>query len=350
MTDMRVIELTAHGGLDGFRAATRPVPEPGPHEVRIRLAAAAFNPVDYKLRQGRFGGELPVVLGQDLAGRVDAVGPGVTEHAIGDAVVAYLGGPGSNGSYAEYVCVPVAFVAAAPRNLDPCQAAALPLVGLTAWESVMERPRPAPDQPVVVFGASGGVGTLAVRLLRHLGVTRILATFGGAASRAYLIDELGFAETDLIPYRGLPADAIAARLIEATDGLGAAFVYDFVGGAMKEAAAECLAINGRLVTIVEEPQDPYPELWNGRESPFFHHSAAIEFQFLGARALFGVPQVWPVYRRELRALIALVDEGAVAPPRAIVVGPLAVATVAEAHRRMEAGGGGGKLVMQISDF
>src|ERR1700751_3223972 len=103
---MKVIAIDAFGGSDQFQEREQKRPRPGPGEALIRIRAGSFNPIDYKIRQGRFGGEVPLAPGHDAAGVVEEIGKDVHRLREGDEVWAYLGGPCTNGSYAEYVCVP----------------------------------------------------------------------------------------------------------------------------------------------------------------------------------------------------------------------------------------------------
>ena len=132
---MRALVLTRHGGPDAMELRDVPVPTPRPGEVRVRVRAAGLNPVDVKIRQGqlrvisRF--PLPIVAGNELAGEIDALGDGVSGLTVGDEVFARVD-KNTLGAFAEYACVPAAFVARKPRSLDLEQAAAVPLAGLTA--------------------------------------------------------------------------------------------------------------------------------------------------------------------------------------------------------------------------
>src|ERR1700752_3575266 len=103
---MKVIAINRFGGIENFCEAQRDIPKPGAGEVLVRIYAGSFNPIDYKIRQGRFGGDLPIVLGHDAAGVIEEVGKNVRRLRVGDEVWAYLGGPCSNGACAEYVSVP----------------------------------------------------------------------------------------------------------------------------------------------------------------------------------------------------------------------------------------------------
>src|SRR5947207_4941620 len=158
-----------------------PRPEPGPGELLVRVRAAGVNPVDYKIRDGAVKVLLPfsfpLILGTDLAGDVEAIGPGVTKFTLGDAVYARLDND-RIGAFAEYAVVRESAAARKPARLDYTQAASLPLVGLTAWQTLIELARLRAGQKVLIHAGSGGVGTVVIQLAKHLGAQ--VATTAGA--------------------------------------------------------------------------------------------------------------------------------------------------------------------------
>jgi NADPH:quinone reductase-like Zn-dependent oxidoreductase len=195
---MRALYVPAAG--EQPRLSDLPVPTPGEGQVLIRVKAAGLNAIDNALAAGMMAGMLehayPLVLGRDAAGVVEAIGPGVTEFAVGDEVLGHvlLAAPVQVGTLAEYALLPAAATAAKPAGLDWLTAAALPLAGAAASAAVSAAD-PQPGQIILVVGATGGVGSYAVQLLATLGIT-VLAT-------------------------GTPADA------ERLTGLGAATVLDY---------------------------------------------------------------------------------------------------------------------------
>jgi NADPH:quinone reductase-like Zn-dependent oxidoreductase len=343
---MRVVEVRAFGGVERLEDAERPMPVPGRGEVRIRIRAAGFNPVDYKWRQGPGGPPLPVVLGREVSGMVDAVGEGVTAFREGDAVFAYLGAQASNGGYAEALCVQEVLVAHKPASLSFAEAAAIPVASLTAYDSVVEKARVERGEAVFVAGAAGGVGSAAVGLLRHLGATPLLVTAGSDASAAYLVKELGVRPGDVVRYAGKGTEALAAELRERTGGWGVAAAFDFVGGAMKRLCFDTVAADGRVVSIVEEPPDYPLNLWDEDTSPLMVRSVSFHFVQLGARARLGPPSSWVSYGQRLAKLAALYETGALPRPRVERVGSLSSATARRAHTLLEEGHVRGKLVME----
>ncbi len=344
---MRVVEVRAFGGVERLEDAERPLPVPGRGEVRLRVRAAGFNPVDYKWRQGHISPHLPVVLGREAAGVVDRVGEGVTSFREGDAVFAYVGAPASNGAYAEALCVPEGMVAPKPSRLSFAEAAAVPIAGLTAYVSVVERARVGRGEPVLVAGAAGGVGSMAVPLLRHLGAAPLLATAGSDASAAYLVEGLGVRPEEVVRYAGKDAAGLAAEVRERAGGWGVAAAFDFVGGAMKRLCFDAVAPDGRVVSIVEEPPDYPLNLWDENTSPLMVRSVSFHFVQLGAPARLGPPSGWAAYGQRLRRLAELFESGALPRPRVEGVGPLSADTARRAHTLLEGGHVRGKLVMEL---
>ncbi|MGC4888844.1 NAD(P)-dependent alcohol dehydrogenase [Micromonospora sp. DT227] len=175
---MKAIVQDRYGPPETLTLADVPVPQPTADQVRVRVEAAALNAYDWHATRGdpwlarlAMGRTRPRarIRGRDFAGRVEAVGADVRQVRVGDPVYGDLGD--ANGAFAEYVCVPEDLVAAAPANLTPQQAAALPLAGTTALLGLRDAGRVQPGQRVLVNGASGGVGTLAVQLAKAFGAT-----------------------------------------------------------------------------------------------------------------------------------------------------------------------------------
>src|SRR6266567_6262078 len=148
-----------------------PRPEPGPGELLVRVRAAGVNPVDFKIRDGAgkvlLPFSFPLILGNDLAGDVEAIGPGVTKFKVGDAIYSRLD-KDRIGAIAEYALVRESAAAKKPARLDYVEAASLPLVGLTAWQALIDLAQLKPGQQVLIHAGSGGVGTFAIQLAKHL--------------------------------------------------------------------------------------------------------------------------------------------------------------------------------------
>ncbi len=170
---MRALVLDAYDAPFRLTKVARPVAGPG--QVLVRIAASGVNPLDTKIRAGAAAHAkhpLPAILGIDLAGEVVAIGPGVTAFKPGDQVYGMTGGVGGRqGSLAEYAAVEADLLAHKPANLTMREAAALPLITITAWEGLVDRANVQSGQTVLVQGGAGGVGHVAVQIARAFGAT-----------------------------------------------------------------------------------------------------------------------------------------------------------------------------------
>ena len=216
-----------------------PVPQPGPGQVLVRIAASGVNPLDTKIAAGaapHARPRLPTILGIDVAGTVEAVGDGMTTFHVGATVYGMAGGIGGiQGSLAEYGVFDAALLAPVPLGLSMREAAALPLVFITAWEGLVDRAHVKAGDSVLVHGGAGGVGHMAVQLAVALGAT-VYAT-GSAASRD-AIEALG---ARFIDYRTSTVDDYVAKH---TGGAGFDIVYDTVGGATLDASFQAARLYG----------------------------------------------------------------------------------------------------------
>ncbi|SCG78106.1 NADP-dependent oxidoreductase [Micromonospora humi] len=177
---MKAVRFHEFGGPEVLRYEDVEQPTPGAGQVRIRVAATSFNGVDGNIRAGFMQGPIPVELphtpGLDVAGTVDALGAGVDDVAVGDQVVGFLPMTGT-GAAAEYVIAPSEILTGAPRNIPLADAAAFPLVGLTAWQALFDHGKLTAGQRVLVNGAGGAVGGYAVQLAKEVGA-HVIATAG----------------------------------------------------------------------------------------------------------------------------------------------------------------------------
>jgi NADPH2:quinone reductase len=183
---VRAMVIPQFGGPDLFEERDVERPQPGPGEVQVRVVAAGTNPVDAKLRaHGSSAGlEAPIILGADISGVVEEVGPGVTDLAPGDEVyyTPEVFGARSNGSYAEYHVASADIVAKKPASLSH-EAAAVPLAGGTAYEAIVRRLAVRVGETLLIHGGAGGVGSFAVQIAKAAGA-RVLATAGPTTKRS----------------------------------------------------------------------------------------------------------------------------------------------------------------------
>lgn len=217
---MRAIRQEVLGGPEVLELVDVPRPDPGPTEVLVRVTAAGVNPVDYKTRaSGGFLGSPPFTVGADVAGEVAALGPGVTRFAVADRVFGMPRFPHEAAAYAEYVTAPSRQLARTPERLTDIEAGALPLAALTAWQALVETADVQPDQRVLVIGAGGGVGHLAVQIAKARGAHVVAAS---RAAKHALLTDLGADET--IDYTERQLGDAAAEIDVAFDVTGRSFV------------------------------------------------------------------------------------------------------------------------------
>jgi NADPH:quinone reductase len=249
---MKAIVMTATGGPEVLQL--QEIPKPAirqPEEVLVRIKAAGVNPVDSKFRtRGTlYPDRHPTVLGCDGAGIVEAVGEGVNSLKVGEEVYFCFGGiGGSQGNYAEYAVINYRFVAKKPRSLSFAEAAAAPLILITAWESLHDRARLQPEQAVLIHGGAGGVGHGAIQLAKRAGA-QVCATVS-SEEKAEFVRSLGADHT--INYR--QTDFVEAVLAW-TNGKGVDVAFDTVGGETFEKTCAAVAIYGDLVTVLQPKPD-----------------------------------------------------------------------------------------------
>ncbi|HJV25965.1 MAG TPA: NADP-dependent oxidoreductase [Aromatoleum sp.] len=241
--------------IDSFRPAADvvvsevPIPEPGPGEVRLRIAYAGVNPVDWKICQGAmqavFPHRFPLTLGWDAAGIVDRIGTGVSHLRPGQRAMGYCrqyGTPVERGTYAEYICVPEDLLVRVPDGLSLKAAAALPLPFLTARQALIEAGGLKAGETVAIVGAAGGVGSLAVQIARLQGA-RVLA-YSRPGNEDYV--------------KALGADRVLDTLSlfdpGASGGEQPDLIFDCIGGEALAAAIERVRSGGRVVTIAGQPE------------------------------------------------------------------------------------------------
>ncbi len=192
MARMKAVHIESYGGTGVFVYTDTSRPEPGEGEVLIHVHAAGVNPIDWKTRQGNgVAGWLgpqpfPLILGWDISGEIEAIGPGVSQFAPGDAVYGMIRFPEPGNAYAEYVTAPVTDIALKPRSITHIEAAAVPLAALTVWQALFERANLQKGQTVLIHAAAGGVGHLAVQLARWKGA-HVIGT-ASARNTAFLHD------------------------------------------------------------------------------------------------------------------------------------------------------------------
>lgn len=257
---MKAIELREFGGPEVLQLRDVPVPEPGEGQVRVKLVASGVNFIDIYRRSGQYKLQLPTILGDEGAGTVDAVGPGVTDLSVGQHV-AWAQAPGS---YAEYVVAPASKLVPVPEGVDPKVAAAVMLQGMTAHYLAHSTYPLKRGETALIHAAAGGVGALLVQIAKRLGA-RVIATVG-SEQKARVARDSG--ADDVIIYTQSDFEAETKRL---TGGVGAHVVYDSVGKTTFDASLNCLRPRGYMVLFGQSsgavpPVDP--QILNAKGSLF----------------------------------------------------------------------------------
>ncbi|MEM9332325.1 MAG: zinc-dependent alcohol dehydrogenase family protein [Pseudomonadota bacterium] len=243
---MKAMTLNAYGPEATFEAADIPKPNPIPGHVVVKIAASSINTVDTMIKNmGEdlpLSPSLPAVLGMDFAGTIAAVGEGVTHFTVGDEVYGCAGGlMDIPGALAEYMLADAQLIAHKPRSLTMSQAAAIPLVGITAYEG-LTRAGVSKGQNVLIQGGAGGVGHLAVQIAKHLGAN-VFAT-GTGDTQTKLISDLGTVPIDFM------TEKVPDFVDKYTDGVGFDVVFDTVGGANMPNSFEAAKLNGHIASTV----------------------------------------------------------------------------------------------------
>lgn len=245
---MKAMVIESFGGAEQLHLDDFPMPKPADNEVLIEIYYTAVNPVDWKIREGMLKGlmqhEFPLILGWDAAGVVASTGKNVTHLKKGDEVFAYCRKPVVKwGTYAEFVAFAADHVALKPKNITFAQAAAIPLVGLTAWQALFEFAKLQPGETILIHAGAGGVGSLAIEFARQAGAK--VYTTASQENHGY-VKKLGAHVA--IDYS---RDSFVQK-IRSLEPCGVDVVLDCVGKKTLQDSFLVLKPGGRVVSIVEQ--------------------------------------------------------------------------------------------------
>lgn len=305
---MKAIRIHEFGGPEVLRYEDIPESQPGPGEVRIRVIAAGVNPIDWKIRRGYMALPLPMTVGSDVAGVVDAVGQGVDSFQPEDEVFGKASA--GQGGYAEYTVVNSTQIAQKPKSIGFIESAAIPTAGLAAWQSLFDIAGLERGQTVLIHGAAGGVGSFAVQFAKWKGAYVI----GTASSKnAEFLKGIGCDE--VIDYRNQQFEEIVSNLD---------VVLDTIGGDTLERSWGVLKPRGFLVTTVASIPEGTPQ----------KHGVRAERLMTQADG------------KELAQIADIIDERKIKP---IVTTVLPLADAQKAHEMSESGHTRGKIVLRIAE-
>ena len=324
--------VDAAGALEDFEL---PVPEAKGRDILVAVKAVSVNPVDTKVRRGVEPSEnAPKVLGWDAAGIVQSVGPGTKLFKPGDEVF-YAGSLDRPGTNSEYHLVDERIVGRKPKSLSFAEAAALPLTSITAWEAVFDRldagkPVAGSANAILVIGGAGGVGSIAIQILRQLTGITIIASASRPETQAW-VKEMG--AHHVVDHRK-PLDTEVKRL-----GIGApGLVFSTTEtGKHLDAIVELLSPQGRFCLIDD------PQAFDVRS--FKRKSLSLHWELMFTRPLYGTADIEEQHKL-LNSVSALVDEGKIRTTLAENYGSINAANLLKAHALIESGRSRGKIVLE----
>jgi NADPH:quinone reductase len=329
-SSLRAMVIRRFGGPDVFEEMTQSRPTVTPNSVLIRVAATSVNPIDTKIRAGavpHLAPPFPAIPHEDVAGVVEEVGEGVTHLQVGDEVYACT----RNGALADYLLVPAASVTQKPPSLSFEEAAALPLVTLTAWEALFDRLNLQAGQRILIHGGTGGVGHVAVQLAKAAGA--VVHTTVSTSEKAQIAKELG--ADAVINYREETVDEYVNKY---TDGAGFDLVFDTVGGENLDRSFAAVKTGGSVAAIAARSTHDLTPLHN---KGLTLHVIFLMLPLLSGKGLERHGQV-------LHKLVPLVEQGQVKP---LLDGTsYTFRDVAQAHQRLASGQALGKITLTNERF
>lgn len=328
---MKAIAITQFGDVDAFKIIELEKPTVKPGHVLIKVEATSVNPLDFKLRKGFFPDlvpSFPMILHGDVAGVVVDVGEGVCDFKVNDEVYGCAGGLlAMQGALAEWMLVDAHLIAHKPKSVSFMEAAALPLVSLTAWEALITKANVQKNQSVLIHGGTGGVGHIALQLAKSLGAK--VFTSHSEEHKAILAKQLG---TDItINYKTMQPEQYVEKY---TENRGFDVIFDTVGGDNIHQCIKAAALYGQIVSIL-----PCGTLETGAA---FLKALTLHFVLQPLPLITGMNRTH--YGEILRKIAAMVDCGIIKP--LIDKHAFTMQDVAAAHDHLEKGRAIGKVVMR----
>ncbi len=327
---MKAVVIEAFGGIDVFKVRDMPKPELLPGHVLVRVSATSVNPLDFKIRSGTLepiSHPFPAILHGDVAGVVSDVGEGVSQFKVGDEVYGCAGGVASyQGALAEYMLADTDLLAHKPKKLTMRQAAAIPLVAITAWEALIDRAKLKAGQKVLIHAGTGGVGHMAIQLAKWRGAnvfTSVSTEDKGAIARGLGADELIFYKKE----------SVEEYLQRCTGGAGFDVIFDTIGGVNLDVSMQVLAHHGQVISI---QGDTTHDL-----TPLFMKNGTLHMVLMLAPLLSGYGR--STHGKIMEKVSELVDHGLIRP--LLDEHAFNFTQAGKAHALLESGKALGKIVL-----
>ena len=312
MKTMQAIRIHQYGHEDVLSYEQARIPDIGEDDVLIKVMATSVNPIDWKVREGflrdRIPHNLPLILGWDVSGIIEACGKNVHHFSPGDEVYSHPN-LARDGSYAEYICVNASEITYKPQTLSHKEAASLPLAGINAWKALIEVGELQSGQNVLIHEAAGGVGSLAVQIAK----SRDTYVFGATSRSMELLEELGV--DSIINYE---TENFYDKVVNID------FVLDTLGGGIQGKSWSVLGFDGMLASLVSPPSPP-----GSSEARRLRHAYVTD-----------EPDA-----ESLKKLTMLVDKGALRP---VIGHEFPLHAIAEAHQLSRSGQSHGKIVISVA--
>lgn len=326
---MKAMVIQEYGAAEQFVEQEFPMPEIQPGHVIIKVAATSVNPLDTKIRAGlvQANPPFPAILHGDVAGIVTEVGEGVENLAVGDEVFGFAGGlKNYQGALADYMLADARLLAKKPDNLAFGEAAALPVVFITAWRALIDRAQIQPKDKVLIHAGTGGVGHIAIQIAKWAGAQ--VYTTVSREEKAEIARQLGADET--INYK---QESVEEYVQRCTDGQGFDVVFDTVGTDNMDLSFQAARVSGTVATIAARSTHDL--------SPLHGKNLTLHVVFIATPLLYG--QDFDTHSEALEAMASLTADGYVRPLLDDTL--YSFQEVAEAHTKVEAGQALGKVVL-----
>lgn len=316
---MKAMILKQFGGVENFTIENINQPMPNEQEVLIKIAAIGINPIDVKTRQGggmasHYEKGTPIILGWDVSGVITQVGKDVKDFSVGDEVFGTIHFPGTGGAYAEYIVAPADQIALKPSSISHAEAAAATLSALTAWQALVDTGNVKSGNKVLIHGATGGVGSFATQIAKHVGAYVVGTTSESGIS---LAKELGASE--VINYK-------TEKFEEITGGFD--FILDTVGGENFVRSLKVLKPNGTIVLLPSNKMDEAKKEAEKQHIKNYHH------------------MLMHSSGEEMRKIAAMLEDGSM---HSRVGMTLPFNQLPEAHKAVEDGSANGKVIITLQN-